>query len=104
MTETIIRVLMLFFEYAIETIFGPFFALINAFINSLNLQVPITMFLNVMETYFDPFVVYFVNLIPPQALEIIKLELIVEVAFFGLSLSVHAILKTLRLIKKMPLA
>lgn len=104
MTSTIIRVLMLFFEFLIESVFTPFFSLINAFINTLHLENYIEMFLNTMTTYFDPFIVYFIELIPPMAWEIIKLELIVEVGFFGLSLAVHFILKTLRLIKKMPLA
>lgn len=85
-------------------LFGPIFNSLDVILHGMNIDNYLNNFNTIITTYVVPFVGWFVDQIPPFTFEVILLEFSFTVAYFTLSFTFNLLLKTLKLIKKLPIA
>lgn len=102
------KILLDFFSTFFQTFTSVVFSPIEALWVDIDIAIQtaplITNFYNVINTYFIPSISWFTNLIPPYTWSAIKLHIDFMILIYGVTLTLHVILKPLKFIKKLPLA
>lgn len=89
----------------LNTIFAPIYTILGQALTNVFTQDFYTNYQVVLVQYVQPLVGWFIQLIPPLSFQVLLLWFTFIVALYGIALTIHVILKPLRVLKKLiPLA